>query len=105
MNENEEKDMITLTDEDGKEVNFEFLDTVEMNDKLYCVLAPTGDSEEYDEGSCYIFQVAVNDSETWDLTPIESEEEMNAVFEKFLESNSDEGCSGDCSGCSGCGDK
>lgn len=105
MSENEEKDLITMTDENGKEVSFEFLDTVEMNEKLYCVLEPVGASEEFEEGSCYIFQVKESDAETWDLIPVENEEEMNAVFAKFLENNSDEGCDGDCSGCSGCDDK
>ena len=101
--ENEEKNLITITDEDGNTVDCEFLDTVETDGKLYCVLAPIGDSEEYEEGSCYIFRVANDGSEeTWDLVPVEDEAELNAAFEKFLENNSEEGCSGDCSGCAGC---
>ena len=100
--DNEEMDMITLTDENGKEVPCEFLDTVEMDGKLYCVVQPLVDSEEYEEGSCYIFHITDNGDETVDLTPIEDEGELNAVFEKFLENNSDEGCSGDCNGCAGC---
>lgn len=103
--ENEEKDMITLTDEDGNQVQCEFLDTVELNGKLYCVVEPMSGSEEYEEGSCYIFHITENADDTVDLTPIEDEEELNAVFEKFLENNSEEGCSGDCSGCAGCEDK
>ncbi len=102
--ENEERDLIVLTDEDGKEVQCEYLDTVEMNDKLYCVVEPVDAGEEYDEGSCYIFHMVENADETVDLMPIEDENELNAVFEKFLENNSD-GCSGDCSGCAGCEDK
>ena len=104
MMENEERDLITLTDEDGTEVQCEFLDTVELNGKLYCVVEPLTGSEEYEEGSCYIFHITENDDETVDLTPIEDEEELNAVFEKFLENNS-EACSGDCSSCSGCEEK
>ena len=103
--ENEERDMITLTDEAGNQVQCEFLDTVEWGNKLYCVVEPLGGSDEYEEGSCYIFHITENEDGTVDLTPIEDEEELNAVFEKFLENNSDEGCSGDCSGCAGCEDK
>ena len=102
--ENEEKDMITLTDEDGNEIQCEFLDTVELNDKLYCVVEPIVGSEDYEEGSCYIFHITENDDGTVDLTPIEDENELNDVFQKFLENNAAD-CSGDCSGCSGCDDK
>ena len=70
---NEEMDVITLTDEEGNEVRCEFLDTVEMDGKLYCVVEPIEGSEEYEEGSCYIFHVTENDDETMDLTPIEDE--------------------------------
>lgn len=102
---NEEMDLITLTDEDGKEVRCEFLDTVEMDGKLYCVVEPIEGSEDYEEGSCYIFHVTENDDDTMDLTPIEDENELNAVFEKFLENNSESACSGECAGCSGCEEK
>ncbi|HCJ01463.1 MAG TPA: DUF1292 domain-containing protein [Clostridiales bacterium] len=102
--ENEERDIITLTDEDGTEVQCEFLDTVEMDGKLYCVVEPLTGSAEYEEGSCYIFHITENGDETVDLTPIEDEKELNAVFEKFLENNAEE-CSGDCSSCSGCEEK
>ena len=100
-----EKDLITLTDEDGKEIQCEMLDTVEMNGKLYVVVAPTEDSEEYEADSCYIFQAEQNDKEGFDLTPVEDEAELDAVFEEFKKNNSDNGCGGDCSGCSGCGEK
>ena len=104
-NQNEEMDLITLIDDEGKEVECEFLDTVELNGKLYCVVTPLEGSEDYEEGSCYIFNATMNEDGTMDLTPVESEEELQAAFEKFVENNNAEGCSGDCSGCSGCGDK
>ena len=102
--ENEEKDMITLTDEDCNEIQCEFLDTVELNDKLYCVVEPIVGSEDYEEGSCYIFNITENADGTVDLTPIEDEKLLDDVFQKFLENNAAD-CSGDCSGCSGCEDK
>ena len=101
MAENEERDMITLTDEDGNQVECEFLDTVELNDRLYCVVEPIVGSEDYEEGSRYILHITENADGTVDLTPIEDEAELDAVFQKFLENNAS-ACSGDCSGCSGC---
>ena len=101
---NEERDIITLTDEDGNQVECEFLDTVELNDRLYCVVEPIVGSEDYEEGSCYIFRITENDDDTVDLNPIEDESELDAVFRKFLENNASD-CSGECEGCSGCDDK
>ncbi len=104
MDNNEERDLITLTDEDGNRVECEFLDTVEMNGRLYCVVEPIVGSEDYEEGSCYIFHISENEDGTVDLTPVEDENELNEAFQKFLENNAGD-CSGDCSGCSGCDDK
>ena len=103
MNENEE--FITLLDEDGKNVKCRYLDTIEYNGAFYCVVEPTEGSEDYEEGSCYIFLIKDNGDETVDLLPVEDENILNAVFEIFLENDTEEGCSGDCSGCSGCEEK
>ena len=100
----EEKDTILLTDENGNEIQSEFLDVVEMNGRSYCVVEPIVGSEDYEEGSCYIFNITENEDGTVDLTPVEDEAELEAAFQKFLENNASD-CSGDCSGCSGCDDK
>ena len=48
-NENEELDnIIVLNDEDGKEVEFEFLDLVELDDEEYVVLLPVTEEGEED---------------------------------------------------------
>jgi len=101
-NENKAGELITLLDENGKEVQCEFLDTIEYENALYCVLTPVTGEEGYEEGSCYIFSISDKGDEMVDLLPVEDEDLLNAVFEKFLENNSEEGCSGDCSDCSGC---
>ena len=105
MAENEMKETIILTDEIGKEVECEYIDTVDYEGKNYCVVSPVEGSEDYEEGSCYIFLVSDNGDETVDLLPVEDESVLDAVFEKFLENYSEEGCSGDCTGCEGCEDK
>ncbi len=101
----ENDDIITLIDENGKEVQCEYIDTVEYEGALYCVVTPVSGSEDYEEGSCYIFSISDNGDETVDLLPVENEAVLDAVFEKFLEKDSEEGCGGDCSGCSGCDEK
>ena len=45
--ENEEIDnIIVLNDEEGKEVKFEFLDLVELDDEEYVVLLPVAEEGE-----------------------------------------------------------
>ena len=101
-NEMKENETITLLDENGKEIQCEYLDTVDYEGKMYCVVTPVEGAEDYEEGSCYIFLINDNGDETVDLLPVEDSNVLDAVFEKFLENYSEEGCSGDCSGCEGC---
>ena len=100
LNENEE--LISLIDEDGKEVKCHYLDTIEYEGVFYCVVEPLEGGEDYEEGTCYIFRIVDNGDETVDLMPIEDEALLNAVFNAYLEKDSGEACDGDCSGCSGC---
>ena len=42
----EEYNVVTLTDYEGNEVDFELVDAIEHNGKKYCILYPEGLSEE-----------------------------------------------------------
>ena len=91
--ENEELDKIViLNDEDGNEVQFEFLDLVELDDEEYVVLLPiTGEGEE-DEGEVVILKLedTDDDSEEESYVGVEDEEILNKVFEIFKEKYKDE---------------
>lgn len=86
--ENEEEDMsvITLTDEEGNQVDFEFIDLVEYEGKEYIVLLPT-DEEEQEQ--VVIYEVVPCDDETELYKGIESQEVLEAVFEIFKDRNQD----------------
>ncbi len=43
-------DLVILTDDDGNEVRYEYLDQIEYSDKVYDILVPE-DSENEDRGS------------------------------------------------------
>ena len=45
MNDEELDNVIVLTDEDGNDVEFEWLDTVEMNDNTYVVVLPSDEGK------------------------------------------------------------
>ena len=89
INENEELDnLITLKDEDGNEVKFEFLDLVELNDEEYVILLPVTTDGEEEEGEVVILQIEDKDTaddEEESYISVENEEILNEVFEIFKE--------------------
>ncbi|MBQ7851124.1 MAG: DUF1292 domain-containing protein [Clostridia bacterium] len=73
--------LITLTDDDGNEVDFLLLDVVEYNANDYLVLLPMEDEEE-DEDNVLILKVEHRGEEEI-FNGVEDKEEMNAVFALF----------------------
>lgn len=57
--------IIILNDEDGNEVQFEFLDLIELDGEEYVVLLPT-EGEEDEDGEVVILKVEDNDDEESD---------------------------------------
>lgn len=77
---------IILNDEDGNEVEFEFLDVVEVDGTEYVVLLPV---EEADKGEVAIFRIE-GEGEDESYVSLEDEEEAEKVFEAFKEKTKDE---------------
>ena len=90
MDEEELDNIIVLNDEDGNEVNFEFLDLVELDGEEYVILLPTDESGD-EPGEVVILQVEDTDSEEEEsYISVENEEVLNKVFEIFKEKFKDE---------------
>ncbi len=85
MSEDERDDIIVLIGEDGEEVEFEHLDTVEMDGNEYVVLLPLDeqDNEEIDE--VVILKVDHNEEGEDAFVTVDDEDELNSVFEEFKE--------------------
>ena len=77
----EEVSILTLTDENGQDVNFEYLDCLEYEGKEYLVLTPEGD----EEGEIIILEIQPVDEENENYLAVEDEETLNAVFAIFKE--------------------
>lgn len=90
MDENEElNNIITLNDEDGQEVQFEFLDLIEYNEEEYVILLPVEETEE--PGEVVILKVENTESEDEEsYVGVEDEDELNAVFAIFKDKFKDE---------------
>lgn len=82
--------IIVLTDENGNEIEFEFADLIEYQDKEYVVLLPVGDDE--DDGGVVILQVEPGDEDSDEDAYISVEDDavLTAVFEIFKEKFKDE---------------
>lgn len=90
VNEGEEMDnIVVLNDEDGNEVEFEFLDLIEYEGEEYVVLLPT--DEEDETGEVLILKLEDTESEDEEsYVSVEDEEVLNKVFEIFKEKFKDE---------------
>ena len=92
MQEGEELDnnILILHDEDGNDVEFEFLDLIEYEGEEYVVLLPN-DEEDDDAGEILILKLEDTDSEDEEsYVSVEDEEALNTVFEIFKEKFKDE---------------
>lgn len=78
--EEENENYITLTDDDGNDVSFEILDTVEYSGRLFAVLIPF---DEEDDGVVILEVLPSDDPDYDDFVAVEDEELVNAVFEEF----------------------
>ncbi len=89
LNNVPEQGEIVLNDEEGNEVQFEFLDLLELDGEEYVVLLPADESEE--EGEVVILKVEDTESEDEEsYVSVEDEEILNKVFEMFKEKFKDE---------------
>jgi len=81
----ERDDIIVLIDEDGEEVEFEHIDTIEMNGNEYVVLAPLGEEDDDDREEEEVVILRVEHSEDGEDTfvTIEDDDELEEVFDEF----------------------
>lgn len=81
----EEATILTLTDENGQDVDFEYLDCLDYQGKEYLVLAPMDD----DSGEIVILEVEPVDEENENYLAVEDEETLDAVYGIFKEKYKD----------------
>ena len=75
----EESNILTLTDENGTEADFEYLDSIEYQGKEYIVLIPA----EEDASEIVILEVQPVDEELENYIAVENEEVLDAVYAIF----------------------
>lgn len=86
MIEEERDDIIVLIGEDGEEVEFEHLDTVEFDGNEYVILLPLdeeGEEENEEVDEVVILKVDHNEDGEDAFVTVDDEDELNKVFEEF----------------------
>ena len=84
--EEEEVSILTLTDENGEDVEFEYLDCIEYQGKEYLVLMPLAEEES---GEIVILEVEPVDEENENYLAVSDEAVLEAVYAIFKERYAD----------------
>ena len=77
----EEESILTLTDENGEEMTFEYLDCIEYEGKEYLVLLPM----EEEAAEIVILEVEPVDEENENYLAVTDEAKLDAVYAIFKE--------------------
>ena len=78
----EEVSILTLTDENGADIDFEYLDCIEYQGKEYLILMPL---EEEESGEIVILEVEPVDEENENYLAVSDEDVLDAVYAIFKE--------------------
>ena len=91
IEENEEYDpeIYTLTDEDGKELNFALLGTLEHEGSVYKALIPVDENGEEESSEYVILKYTVDENGEELLETIEDDEEFDRIADIFDDEFSD----------------
>ena len=79
--EEEEMNILTLTDENGVDTDFEYLDVIEYQDSEYLILAPADD----ESGEIVILLIEPVDEENENYLAVDDEATLDAVYGIFKE--------------------
>ena len=77
----EEQNILTLTDENGVETDFEYLDVIEYQGEEYLILMPA----EEDADEIVILLIEPVDEENENYLAVDDEATLTAVYEIFKE--------------------
>lgn len=99
LEDEEDCDIITLQDDKGEDVDFYHVATIDYNKEWYIFLQPVEAIEGIAEDEVIIYKLGTDADGEDTFIPIESEEELNAVFNEYLKESEEDGC---CCGEDGC---
>ena len=75
----EESHLLTLTDENGEDQIFEYMDCIEYEGKEYLILLPADE----ESAEIVILEIQPVDEENENYVPVENETTLDAVYQIF----------------------
>ena len=88
-NQDYEQNLITLTDEEGQEHEFEIVDTMDLDDERYMALVPVfaDPQDSLEDSADLVILKVIPDDESGEeiLQTIEDDDEFNRVADLFME--------------------
>ena len=78
-------DFVSITDDEGNEFELELLDVLLHNDIYYHAFIPASETESEEEELEIIILKAVEEKGEELLSTLDSEEELNEVYDLFME--------------------
>lgn len=80
----DEEGIVQLVDEEGNEVDFELLMTLEFKGRVYICLVPVEPMEDVEEDELIILRTETDEDGNDIYASIDDEDELQAVFEEYL---------------------
>lgn len=81
----EEFEVMTLTDENGEDVDFDLVDAFDYEGKKYCILFPTGMTDEERMADDPVILEYVSDGTEDYLQELEDDEEYSKIYQLYLD--------------------
>ena len=87
MSEEYGPDFITITDEDGNDIELELVDALEHNGQTYMAFFPAVEEDTEEDGEEYGLVILKSIMENGEelLSTLDSDEELNEVYDLFME--------------------
>ena len=87
MSEEFGPDFITITDEEGNDIELELVDVLEHNGQTYMAFFPAVEEDGDDEGEEYGLVILKSIMENGEemLSTLDSDEELDMVYDLFME--------------------
>ena len=83
-------DIITLTDEENNEYEFEHIDTIELNSKMYLAFVEADTSDDNNASEIIILRMEKDENGDEILVTIDDEAELETAYEAFMDEALDE---------------
>jgi uncharacterized protein YrzB (UPF0473 family) len=77
-----ENETFLLTDDEGNELECEYLDSIDYQGKEYVILYPL--DQDADEGEVIIMEVVAIDEENEEFLTVDDEDLLDAIFEEYM---------------------